>query len=120
MRANPSYEWINAESQIRDPASTFNYWSSMLAARKKYKDALVYGDFQLLDRADENILAYERQAETGEKIVVLCNFSPDKVRWKGVVGEVKEVVLSNYGRSASHFRDGTVTVDAYEAWAVLL
>jgi len=120
MRANPSYESINAESQVEDSASPFNYWSSMLAARKKYKDVLVYGNFQLLDREDEKIFAYERQAETGEKILVLCNFSPDKVEWKGEVGEVKEVVLSNYGRAVSDFRDGKVTLDAYEAWAVLL
>jgi oligo-1,6-glucosidase len=120
MRANPSYESINAESHVEDPASTFNYWSSMLAARKKYKDVLVYGNFQLLDRADEKILTFERQAETGEKILVVCNFSPDKLQWKGEVGEVKEVVLSNYGRTVSDFRDGRVTMDAYEACAVLL
>ena len=120
MRANPSYESINAESQVEDPASTFNYWSSMLAARKKYKDVLVYGNFRLLDREDEKILAYERQAETGEKILVLCNFSPDKVQWKCEMGEVKQVVLSNYGRTVSDFRDGLMTMDAYEACAVLL
>ena len=120
MRANPSYESMNAESQVEDPASTISYWSSMLAARKKYKDVLVYGNFQLLDRADEKILVYERQAEAGEKILVLCNFSPYKVQWKGVVGEVKEVVLSNYGRTVSDFRDGKVTMAAYEACAVLL
>jgi glycosidase len=120
MRANPSYESINAESQVEDPASTFNYWSSMLAARKKYKDVLVYGNFQLLDRADEKIFAYKRQAETGEKIVVFCNFSPDKVQWRGEVEEVKKVVLSNYGRTVSDFIDGKVTLDAYEACAMLL
>jgi oligo-1,6-glucosidase len=120
MRANPSCERINAESQIEDPASTFIYWSSMLAARKKYKDVLVYGNFQLLNRADEKILAYQRQAETGEKILVLCNFSPDNVQWRGELGEVKEMVLSNYGRIMSDFKDGRVTMDAYEACAVLL
>jgi glycosidase len=120
MKVNPSCERINTDSQVDDPASTFNYWSSMLAARKKYKEILVYGNFQLLDRADEKILAYERQADTGEKILVLCNFSPDKVQWKGDIGEVQEVVLSNFGRTASDFKGGRVTLSAYESCAVLL
>lgn len=120
MKANPSYEWINAASQVDDPASTFNYWSSVLAARKKYKDVLVYGNFQLLDRANENVVAYERQAESGAKILVLCNFSPDETQWKWELGKVKEVVLSNYGRIMSDFKDGSVTLNAYEACAFLL
>jgi hypothetical protein len=34
------------------------------------------------------------------------------------MGEVKEVVLSYYGRTIWDFRDRKVTTDAYEAWAV--
>jgi glycosidase len=120
MRSNPNHSSINAESQVDDPASTFNYWSSMLAARKKYVDVLIYGNFQLLDREDEKIVAYERKAETGETMLVLCNFSPDTVQWNGVIGEVKEVALSNYGRVLSNFKSGKVNLEAFEACALLL
>lgn len=92
----------------------------MLAARKRYKDVLVYGNFHLLDREDEKILAYERQAETGERMLILCNFSSETAQWKGEVGDVKEVAISNYGRKLSDFRDGKVALDAYEACALLL
>lgn len=120
MTSNPNHTDINAEFQVDDSASTFNYWSVMLAARKKYKDVLVYGNFQLLDREDEKILVYKRQAYTGETMLVLCNFSPESVQWKGEVGEVKEVALSNYGRKISEFKDGKVTLDPYEACALML
>jgi len=120
MTSNPNHTSINAESQVDDAASTFNYWSSMLAARKKYKDVVVYGNFTLLDSEEEKIVAYKRQAETGETMLVLCNFSPDTLQWEGEVGEVREVALSNYGRTLSDFKDGKVALEAYEACALLL
>lgn len=120
MNANPNYTRINAESQVDDPSSTFSYWSSMLATRKKYKDVLVYGNFELIDRDNEKVMAYKRRAETGETILVLCNFSPDVVEWQEDVGQVKNVVLSNYGRDVVHFGTGKVTLEPYEACALLI
>jgi glycosidase len=120
MNANPNYIRINAESQVDDPSSTFNYWSSMLATRKKYKDVLVYGNFELIDRDNEKVMVYKRRAETGETMLVLCNFSPDTVEWKEDMGQVKDVVLSNYGRDVAHFGTRKVTLEAYEACALLI
>jgi glycosidase len=93
----------------------------MLATRKKYKEVLVYGNFQLLERDDEKILAYMRASMDGEKILVMCNFSGEKAQWNGTaVKGVKEVVLSNYGKEVEDFRGEMVTLEPYEACALLL
>lgn len=102
MSVNPNYRHINAESQVSDPASVYNYWRSVLGLRKKYLDIFVYGDFELVDRDNENLFAYTRQFEDGKALVV-CNFTDRRVEWDSVEdlvgGEEKEVLLNNYGAS---------------------
>jgi glycosidase len=122
MKVNPNTKTINAAAQINDPLSPFSYWRSVLAARKNYKDILIYGNFEMLDEKNEEVLAYIRTAEDGSKILVACNFSSDEVVWasKGAIGRVKEVVLSNTGRTSGDFESGNVSLSAYEAFAVLL
>jgi glycosidase len=120
MSVNPNHVEINAKSQIDDPTSTFSFWSSMLATRKKYKDILIYGTFELLDRESEKIVSYLRTSTEGEKILVLCNFSDEKIQWNGAVKGVQEVVLSNYGRETEDFQGEKVMLEAFEACALLL
>jgi glycosidase len=120
MSANPNYTAVNAESQVNDPESPFSYWKSMLAMRKKYKDIVVYGNFSMVDEANEKVIAYTRQSENAERMLVLCNFSPDKVEWKSGQMSPKEVVMSSYGRSLKDVTGGSVSLDAYEAIALLL
>jgi glycosidase len=122
MRVNPNTKTINAAAQINDLASPFSYWQSVLSARKEYKDAVIYGDFEMLDEKDDQVVAYIRKAEDGNAILVVCNFSPRDLTWflKGAAGSVKKVVLSNRGKSSSDFDGGKVALTAYEACVVLL
>lgn len=118
MSVNPNHTQINAESQISDPTSVYNYWRSVLSLRKKYLDVFVYGDFLLVDRDNENLFAYTRQFED-QKALVVCNFTDRTVEWDSVEsligGEVKEVLLNNYGMGEKFRGD----LRPYEA-AVLL
>lgn len=122
MKVNPNTETINAAAQVNDPSSPFSYWQSVLAARKEYKDIIIYGDFELLDEKDEKVMAYTRTAEDGSVMLVVCNFSADEISWtsEGKVGSVKKVVLSSNGKTPSDFVGGKVALAAYEAFAVLL
>ncbi|PCG93727.1 Glycoside hydrolase, superfamily [Penicillium occitanis (nom. inval.)] len=119
MSVNPNYRHINAESQVSDPASVYNYWRSVLGLRKKYLDIFVYGDFVLVDRDNENLFAYTRQFED-QKALVVCNFTDRRVEWDSVEilvgGEGKEVLLDNYGAS-ERFKGG---LRPYEAVVLLL
>ncbi len=92
----------------------------MLAMRKKHKDVLVYGNFEVVHPDDEKIIAYTRSSVAGDTILVLCNFSPDTVEWKGEMGKVEEVAVSNYNRTREDFREPKVTLGAYEACALFL
>ncbi|KAG0651380.1 Maltase [Hyphodiscus hymeniophilus] len=120
MTAMPNHTEVNAASQVNDPDSPFSYWKSMLAMRKKYKDIVVYGNFEMLDETHEKVIAYVRHSEKGEKLLVVCNFSSDKVEWKGEQVEAKELVLSNYGHSLKDVGKGGISLDAYEAIALLV
>jgi glycosidase len=122
MRVNPNTETINAAAQVDDPASPFTYWRSVLAARKEYKDAVIYGDFKMLDEKDEQVLAYTRTAEDGSAILAVCNFSAEDVEWtpKGVAGSVKKVVLTNKAKTLTDFDGDKVALTAYEAYVVFL
>jgi glycosidase len=122
MSVNPNTKAINAEAQTNDPSSPFSYWRSVLAARKQYKDILVYGDFEMVDEANEKVLAYIRRAEIGSAILVVCNFSAEAIEWTldGAVGNVKNVVLGNVEKIPESFGDGKFALSPYEAFAVLL
>jgi glycosidase len=120
MSTNPNYTEVNAESQVNDPESPFTYWKSMLSMRKKFKDIVVYGNFVMIDETNEKVIAYLRQSEKGERMLVVCNFSPDKVEWKSGQAQPKEIVLSTYGRSLKDVESDSISLDAYEAVALLL
>ncbi|CZT11508.1 probable alpha-glucosidase (maltase) [Rhynchosporium graminicola] len=120
MRMHPDYKYgVNAEDQLADPTSVFRYWASVLAARKKFKDVIIYGDFKLLDHDNQNLLAYERNFEE-EKIVVVCNFSDKKHSYKLDTAGTAEIVLSSHLRKLQHFFEQEILLEPYEAWAIRL
>ena len=122
MMVNPNTKTVNAAAQISDSSSPFSYWRAVLAARKEYKDILVYGSFKMLDEKNEEILAYVRTATNGSAILVLCNFSTEEIEWnsKGATGKLKEVVLSNSGKTLEDFDCEKVTLIGYETCVILL
>jgi glycosidase len=115
---------VNAEEQLASPDSVFNFWSSVLAARKEHKDSLVYGNFKLLDQENEGIFAYLRES-TGESVLVACNFGAKEVRWaqsQEVVGsgKIQKVLLTTHGRTLEHFQGDEIVLKPFEACALLL
>ncbi|KAK1636490.1 alpha amylase [Colletotrichum phormii] len=121
MTVHPNHTEINVALQVSDPASVFNFWKTVLATRKRYLDIFVYGDFALVDEKNERILAYARRAEDGAVAVVACNFSSETVSWEGLKAEsVKEVLVSNGGKTVKDFRGGKVSFGPYEGAVVLL
>ncbi|KAK1690948.1 alpha amylase [Colletotrichum godetiae] len=121
MTVHPNHTEINVASQVSDPGSVFHFWKTVLATRKRYLDIFVYGDFALVDEKNERILAYARRAEDGAVAVVACNFSSETVSWEGLKAEsVKEVLVSNGGKTVKDFSGGKVSLGPYEGAVVLL
>jgi oligo-1,6-glucosidase len=76
MRANPSYSFINAESQEQDPESLLSFWKAMLKLRKDHKLCTVYGEFRPIDHNNEQVFAYTKTGSTGA-IAVSLNFTKE-------------------------------------------
>lgn len=52
---------------MRDPNSVFMYWAAVLAARKRFKDVLVYENFRLLDRDNKRVLRMRGRARVARR-----------------------------------------------------
>jgi oligo-1,6-glucosidase len=122
MRVNDDYKTVNAAAQRshsdKDSLSVLQFWKRGLAARKGHKDALVYGDFELLDPEDghDQIFAYKRSGEE-EAFVTVLNFSEEDVEWElPEKAGVKKWVAGNYTAGAPEKAvKGKITLKPWEA-----
>ncbi|KAF7551297.1 hypothetical protein G7046_g7758 [Stylonectria norvegica] len=119
MRVNDNFQQVNAAAQTSDPQSVYHCWRQVLEKRKAHKDIFVYGDFELVDEANEKVFAYKRTMAEGEAALVVCNFSAEPVLWT-TTEKVKEVLVSPGGKSATNFVRGEFNLNPCEAVAVLL
>ena len=70
---NPNYLAVNAEAEMKDPDSVFNYYKKLIALRHAH-DIVVYGAFEPLLTDDPSVYAY-RRALDGQVLTVLCNWT---------------------------------------------
>jgi glycosidase len=80
MKANPSYTYINASSQVWDLNSVYTFWQMMLRFRKTYKKVAVYGKFKMIDYENPDILSYSKR-HGKELIVVVMNFRKESAKY---------------------------------------
>jgi len=115
IKINTNYKIINAQAQEKNPASTLNYFRSLVNVRKKNL-TLVYGKYELLDKNNPGVYAYTREDESG-KLLILLNFSKENALADiGMDVSKKTVLLSNYKeRSRPGKRKNTVVLKPYEA-----
>lgn len=110
----------NAEDEVADPDSVFHYWASVLRARKKLQEVLIYGDLKLLDREHPRIFVYERKSGN-ERVMVACNFTQEEARWSlENLKCVAAVILSTHDRTREYFGGKEIVLEPFEAWALLL
>jgi oligo-1,6-glucosidase len=113
---NPNYTTINAAAQEKDPNSCLNYFRSLLKLRAANIPVLIYGTYTLLDKNNPHVYAYVRE-NSGEKLLVLLNFSASKAQ--AVLPRVTgrpELLLSNYKQPPQFDKTSSkITLKAYEA-----
>lgn len=122
MRVNDDYKTVNADAQRahkdKDSLSVLQFWKRGLEQRKKHKDALVYGDFELLDPEDghDQIFAYARRGEE-EAFVTVLNFSEEDVEWElPADANVHKWVAGNYTAGApDKATKGKIVLKPWEA-----
>ena len=109
---NENYSKINAQSQIHDETSIFNYYKTLVVLRKEY-DIIAFGDIKPLDEKHPTVFAYER-TYGDESLLVVCNFYKNEVEWNALRSlEGYEAILSNYQDQI--IEDEEITLRPYEA-----
>lgn len=94
---NDNYPRINVAAQEEDPQSLLNFYRRLLRFRKDHP-VVLYGTYRELLPKDKKLYVYLREHE-GEKLLVICSFSEDLVRFdppEGLRLKDGELVLSNY------------------------
>lgn len=91
---NPNYPTINAQAQVDDPDSVFNYYRQLIALRHQH-DLIVYGDYEELDPADDQVFAYRRHYH-GQTLLVMSNFTSDTVTRDYDQATATQRLIGNY------------------------
>ncbi|HAK47115.1 MAG TPA: glucohydrolase [Spirochaeta sp.] len=100
----PGISWreINVEADLASSDSIIRYFRKLTAMRKAHL-VLIYGEFEHLLPADEQLFVYKRILDNSTYLVLL-NFSADS-RELSIIPENSELLISNYeGGSAGKLR----------------
>ncbi|KAJ6445668.1 hypothetical protein O9K51_00431 [Purpureocillium lavendulum] len=118
MRVHDNFTTVNAASQTSDPQSVYHTWRRVLEKRKALKDVFVYGDFALVDEANDDVFAYERRASAGaggDAALVVCNFSGADRAWKWDGAPPRDVLVSTAGKGLKDVSGGEIRLGPWEA-----
>lgn len=78
LKVNPNYAEINVEDQQRDEDSVLNFYKKLIALRKseEYRELFTYGTFRPAFDQEDDIFAFYREEEGGNKkcVLVAANF----------------------------------------------
>lgn len=95
---NPNYKEVNVEAAEKDPNSLLHYYRKIIALRKQYKDAAIYGEFKLYLKGDKHLFVYDKIGEEN-KLTVVINLSEKTIPSKKVkkfIPEGATEIAANY------------------------
>lgn len=80
LKVNPNYTEINVEDQLNDEDSVLHFYKKLIALRKSeaYRDTLIFGRFVPAFEADEEVFAFYRESESGDRIFIAANFGKEE------------------------------------------
>ncbi|MCI2876052.1 alpha-glucosidase [Staphylococcus hominis] len=92
---NPNYKTINVAQQSEDSDSVLNFYKRLIKL-KKSDDIYTYGEFNLIDDANENIFAYTRKLNN--KTILVAGNLTDTVASLNLPFEIEpsHIKLHNY------------------------
>ena len=92
-----NYKEVNVEEAEKDPNSMLHFYRKLIKFKKESKVA-IYGKYKEYYANSSSLYVYERVLNN-EKILVICSFKEDSVKFKAPAGydlSKGELVLSNY------------------------
>lgn len=80
LKVNPNYTEINVEDQLKDEDSVLLFYKKLIALRKSeaYRETLIFGRFVPAFDADEDVFAFYRESESGDRIFIAANFGKEE------------------------------------------
>ncbi|NRV35946.1 glycosidase [Clostridium beijerinckii] len=115
LKVNPNYKEINAELQLKDENSIFNYYKKLIKIRKS-NPVVVYGKYELMLEENKEIFAYTRTLEN-EMLLVICNFTGNETEFvleRKFEFKSKELLISNYNVNENDSID-SIELKPYES-----
>jgi oligo-1,6-glucosidase len=97
IKVNPNYKEINVANALADSNSVFYYYKKLIQLRKE-NPIIIYGTYDLILDADEDIYAFTRTLD-GERLLVILNFSKNAPTFQlpeNVPFVSAELLISNY------------------------
>jgi oligo-1,6-glucosidase len=94
---NDNYKEINVAAQEEDPDSLLNFYRKLVRFRRD-NPVVLYGDYLEHEPKNKKLYIYERNYE-GKKLLVVCSFTAEQVRFdapEGVLLDHALQVLGNY------------------------
>lgn len=91
----------NAEAQIEDKNSVYNFYRELIQFRKSNK-TLIYGEFRIINRGIKNLFTYYRSLE-GKVYYVECNLCSKSINRSSAI-EGYDLVMSNYTERSKELR----------------
>ena len=102
FHVNPNYKTVNVAAEEKDPNSILNFYRRCLALRKS-SETLLSGSYREYQAWRGKLYMYERCYE-GERILVICSFSPLPQGYRlprEYEKEQAELLLCNYAEAPS-------------------
>ena len=80
LKVNPNYTEINVDDQLKDEDSVLHFYKKLIALRKSeaYRETLIFGRFVPAFEADEDVFAFYRESESGDRIFIAANFGKEE------------------------------------------
>jgi len=97
IKVNPNYRTINVAQALADPDSILHYYRRLIQLRKE-NPIIVYGRYDLIVDADEQVYAYTRTLPD-DRLLVILNFSADTPVFAlpGDIGfSAHDLLIANY------------------------
>ena len=98
IKVHPNYLQINAENEINNPNSIFNYYKKLLNLRKnsEYSNTFTYGKFESYLKEHNDVFVFTR-SDDNNSIGIITNMINKDVEVE-LPFESQQVLLSNYDR----------------------
>ena len=100
LNMNEKYKHINVENEMNDCNSVLSYYMKLIKLRKsEYKDVLINGKFERLDKfeVNEDMFVYKK-ISNNKTIIVIINLGDNEIYYDNNLIANKKVIISNYDK----------------------